>query len=53
MLAATTGQGVPEVKPRLQPVQGGIYPSMMHTAASRRIAMHGNTVVIGTTSATS
>jgi hypothetical protein len=29
-LAATIGQGVPEVKLHLQPVQSGIYPSTMH-----------------------
>ncbi len=53
LLAATIGQGVPEVKPRLQPVQGGIYPSAMRAAASRRTAMRENTTVIGMTSATS
>jgi hypothetical protein len=53
LIVAEKSAGVPEVKPHLQLVQGGIYLSTMRIAASRRTAMHGNTAVIRTTFATS
>jgi hypothetical protein len=46
-------QGMPEVKLHLQPVQIAIWLSTMHDGASLRTTQRGNTVVIGTTSATS
>jgi hypothetical protein len=53
LIVAEKSTGVLEVKPHLQPVQGGIYLSTMRAVASRRTAMHGNTAVIRTTFATS
>jgi hypothetical protein len=50
LLATTIGQGMPEVKPHLQPVQSGIYLSMMHAGASRKTTMRRNMAVIRTTS---